>query len=123
MRRALLMVACIAMLFLATGARASEFDRKTTITFNQSVELPGIVLPAGTYVFKLLELPGMRDVVRVTNSEENHVYTTLMGISDLKMKAYEKTWIGFTERPVGAPLAIHEWFYPGDNTGLEFVYR
>jgi len=30
--------------------------------------------------------------------------------------------IHFEERPSDQPEAIHSWFYPGDNFGLEFVY-
>jgi hypothetical protein len=36
-------------------ATASEWDQKTIFTFSGPVEIPGQVLPAGTYVFKLVE--------------------------------------------------------------------
>jgi len=122
-RKASLVVACFAMLFLAVGARAAAWDRKTTVTFSQAVELPGAVLPAGTYVFKLVDLGSTRNVVQVLNAEENEVITTFFAIPDLKTTAYDSTYIGFEERPAGAPAAIHEWFYPGNNLGLEFPYR
>jgi len=122
LKRASLVVACFAMLFLATGARASQWDRKTTITFNQSVEVPGAVLPAGTYVFRLVDL-GVRNLVRVSNAEDNQVMTTFFAIPDQKATSYDETYIGFAERPAGSPAAIHEWFYPGMNLGLEFPYR
>ena len=41
----------ITMLFgatLAPGARADQWDKKTIVTFSDSVEIPGQVLPAGT---------------------------------------------------------------------------
>lgn len=123
LKRALLAVTCFAMLFLASGARATEWDRKTTITFNQPVELLGIVLPAGTYVFKLMDVGGTRDLVQVFNAEQNHVFTTIIAIPDLTLKPYDDTHIGFEERPAGTPKAIHDWFYPGNPGGLEFAYR
>jgi hypothetical protein len=70
LKRMLLLTACLAMLFVPFGARADDWNKKTTLTFSQPVELPGIVLPAGTYVFKLVDLPGARNVVQVFNAEE-----------------------------------------------------
>jgi len=36
------------------------------------VELPGKALPAGTYVFKLLDTAGARDIVQVFDKERNN---------------------------------------------------
>lgn len=117
-----LVVACLAILFVTFGARADEWNKKTILTFSQPVELPGIVLPAGTYVFKLVDLPSTRNVVQVFNAEENHVYATILAIPHLHATPHEKPYIGFEERPAGTPMAIHEWFYPGHVSGLEFVF-
>ena len=122
MKRMLLLTACLAMLFVPFGARADDWNKKTTLTFSQPVELPGIVLPAGTYVFKLVDLPGARNVVQVFNAEEIHVYATILAIPHLHATPHEKTYIGFDERPSGTPMAIHEWFYPSHVSGLEFVF-
>lgn len=70
------------MLFVCLGfagglirpAVADEWDQKTTVTFSQPVEIPGQVLPAGTYVFKLADSMSDRNIVQVYNSEENHLY-------------------------------------------------
>jgi len=121
LKRIPLIVAC-SMLFLAIGARADEWDKKTTLTFSQPVELPGVTLPAGTYVFKLANLPGTRNIVHVYNAEENQVFATIIAIPHLTLTPHEKPYIGFQERAAGAPMAIHEWFYPGHENGLEFVY-
>ena len=51
--------------------RASEFDKKTIMTFSAPVEISGHTLPAGTYVFKTLD--NNRDVVMVMNSEESRI--------------------------------------------------
>lgn len=121
-KRIALAVACGGVLLLALAARADTWDKKTTITFSQTVELPGVTLPAGTYVFKLVNLPATRNVVQVFNAEENEVLATILAISHEHAKPHDKTLIGFEERPAGAPPAIHEWFYPGALNGLEFVY-
>jgi hypothetical protein len=114
--------ACLAMLFVTFGARADEWNKKTTLVFSQSVELPGIVLPAGTYVFRLLDLAGARGVVEVLNAKEDRVLATVLAIPRLTATPHEKSWVAFSERPDGCPMVIHELFYPGRVSGLEFVF-
>ena len=46
-------------------ATADEWDQKTVFTFGGPVEIPGQVLPAGTYVFKLADSPSDRNIVQV----------------------------------------------------------
>jgi len=49
----LTITAILLVLSLSSRAKADDWDKKTTVTFDQDVEIPGQVLPAGTYVFKL----------------------------------------------------------------------
>ncbi|MBV6429999.1 MAG: hypothetical protein IANPNBLG_00102 [Bryobacteraceae bacterium] len=109
-------------LALTPSAKADEWNEKTIVTFNQPVEIPGRVLPAGTYVFKLLDSQSDRNVVQIFNKDENHVYATILAIPDYRMEPKGKTVITFEERRAGAPEAIRAWFYPGRNYGEEFVY-
>jgi hypothetical protein len=99
--------------------RASEIDKKTVVTFSAPVELSGRTLPAGTYVFKTLDED--RNVVIVMNSAENHVFATVHSIPTEVLAAPDKPQIHFSESPSNAPEAEHSWFYPGDNTGWEFL--
>jgi hypothetical protein len=117
-----LFAACVGVLLLTFLAVGQVRDKKTTLTFSQPVELPGIVLPAGTYVFKLANLQQSRNFVHVYDAGETRLLTTIMGIPHDHAVVHDKTYIGFAERPSGSPEAIHEWFYPGDAKGLEFVY-
>jgi hypothetical protein len=102
--------------------RADEYDQKTTLTFSEPVELPGQVLPAGTYMFILLDSQSDRDMVEVFNENKNHLYGLFMAVPDYRMKPTDKTVIRFEERAANSPEAIKAWFYPGDNYGHEFVY-
>jgi hypothetical protein len=79
------------------------------------------VLPAGTYVFKLLNSNDLT-LVAIYNADEMHLITTLRGISDSRMQTPDKTILQFEERPSGQPEALKAWFYPGDDSGVEFVY-
>ena len=114
----------IAMMF-SSNALAQTWNRKTIVTFSGPVEIPGVgaqVLPPGTYVFKLLDSQSDRHIVQVFNKEEDHIYATILAIPNYRLQATDKTVMTFAERAAGEPQAIRAWFYPGDNSGQEFVY-
>ena len=124
MYKLLVAAVCCAMIlaFLPVTANADEWNKKTVVTFNTPIELPGIVLPAGTYVFKLMDSLSSRNIVQVFNAEETHIYTTILAIPNYRLTRSEKTVMSFAERPIDTPEALRAWFYPGDNFGQEFAY-
>jgi hypothetical protein len=113
---------------LVPGAKADEWNRKTVFTFSGPVEIPGVhlkgwaVLPAGTYVFKILDSTTDRHIVQIFNKDETTIYATILAIPNYRLKATDKTVMTFRERPAGEPEALRAWFYPGRNWGEEFVY-
>ena len=125
--KALATVLCLAALWVLVvpTAMADEWNRKTVITFNEPFEVPGVgaqILPAGTYVFKILDSQADRHIVQIFNKEQNHVFTTILAIPNYRLKTTDKTVITFSERPAGHPDALRAWFYPGHEWGEEFVY-
>lgn len=117
-------VTMLCMMFSST-ASAQRYDKQTTVMFSAPVEIPGPsaqVLPAGTYVFRLLDSLSDRNVVQIFNKDESHLYATILAIPNFRLKATDKTVMTFGESAVGDPQAIRAWFYPGDNWGQEFVY-
>jgi len=125
--KVLAMIFCISAVTLAItpGAKADPYNKKTIVTFNNPVEIPGVgtqLLPAGTYVFKLVDSVSTRDIVQIFNKEETHVYATVLAIPNYRLRATGKTVMTFKERAAGAPEAIRAWFYPGNIDGQEFVY-
>lgn len=112
-------------LFLLPKAGADEWNKKTKVTFSQPVEVPGAgaqVLPAGTYIFKLVDHQSDRNIVRIFNEDETQVFTTILAIPNYRLQATDETVLTFRERAAGSPQAIRAWFYPGENWGQEFVY-
>jgi hypothetical protein len=110
------------------NAMADDWNKKTTVHFSAPVEIPGVhlvgwgVLPAGTYVFKILDSKSDRHIVQIWNQDETIVYATILAIPNYRLKATDKTVMTFRERPNGQPEALRAWFYPGRNSGEEFVY-
>jgi len=118
----IILLAGLAALALAPGARADEWNQKTVVTFGAPVEIPGQVLPAGTYVFKLANSHSSRHIVQVFNKNENHLFGTFLAIPSYRHRPSEKTIVRFEERAAGSPQALKAWFYPNKNYGHEFVY-
>jgi hypothetical protein len=107
---------------LAPGARADQWDKKTVVTFGEDVEIPGQILPAGTYVFKLANTISDRHIVQIWNTDENQLLATIMTIPNTRLEPFNRSIFEFDERPTGSPMALKLWFYPGNSTGEEFVY-
>jgi hypothetical protein len=113
---------------LAPNVKADRWDQKTTFTFSGPVEIPGVhlkgfaVLPAGTYVFKIIDSASDRNIVQILSQDELTVYATILAIPDIRLKPTDKTVLTFRERPAGEPEALRAWFYPGTIYGQEFVY-
>jgi LPXTG-motif cell wall-anchored protein len=117
----LLAVAMLGAVVLPS-ARADEWNKKTVVTFSQAVEVPGKVLPAGTYTFQLLDSPSDRHIVQIFNADGSHIIATILAINDYRLQPTGDTVMKFSERPGDSPEALRAWFYPGDNFGQEFVY-
>jgi hypothetical protein len=110
------------------GVKADGWNQKTVMTFSGPVEIPGVhlkgwgVLPAGTYVFKLLDSQSDRHIVQIFNKDETQVFATILAIPNYRLRPTGKTVVTFWERPAGEPNALRAWFFPGENYGQEFVY-
>lgn len=121
---------CLAMLstavfglgLSAVRVNADQWDKKTIVTFNAPVEVPGKVLPAGTYVFRLLDSPSDRHIVQIYDADQKKLFATILALPDYRLKPTDKPVLRFAERAPGAPQAIEAFFYPDDHFGLQFVY-
>jgi len=122
--KALLGLVAVAMLgtMALPSARADTWNKKTVVTFSQAVEVPGKILPAGTYTFQLLDSPSDRHIVQIFNADGSQIITTILAINNYRLEPKGDTVMKFSERPGDDPEALRAWFYPGDNFGQEFVY-
>jgi len=121
-----IVVALTAALFCATfavGARAdTQLNKRTVVTFREPVEIPGQVLPAGTYTIELFDSWSYRHIVQFFNADRTKVISTVLAINNFRLTATNESVMTFAERPGNAPSALKAWFYPGENYGQEFVY-
>jgi hypothetical protein len=119
-----IVLVCLLMagVFLLPTVAADTWNKKTIVTFNTPVEIPGKVLPAGTYVFKLLDSASNRHIVQIFDKDEKQLYATILALPNYRLQPADKPILSFEERPAGTPEALKAWFYPGDNFGQQFVY-
>jgi len=122
MRTKVFTLFALGLLLVSIPLAADEWNKKTTVVFSAPYELPGVTLPAGTYVFKLAETTTYRHVIQVFDKNEMHLYATILAIPNYRLTPTANTVMPFAERPAGTPQALRAWFYPGDNFGQEFVY-
>lgn len=118
-------IGMLCVMFSGAASAQQGWDKRTMVTFRVPVEIPGIsaqVLPAGTYVFRLMNSPADRHIVQILNKDETHLFANILAIPNWRLRPTDKTVMTFSERKVGEPQAIRAWFYPGDNFGQEFVY-
>ena len=119
------LAACCLALSFALVVSASDWDRKSVVTINEPLIVAGspvVTLEPGTYVLRLLDSSAEHSVVQILNEREDKLFTTVLAVSNYRLKPKDKTALSYWETPSGNPKALHAWFYPGDNFGQEFVY-
>ena len=116
--------ACAAVLLSAaiTGAQGIVPDRSTFVTISAPVSLPGAVLPAGTYLFRLADTQASRNVIQIFDKDRSKIFATLITVSAERNEPSEDAVITFRESAAEQPPALRYWYYAGEKSGQEFVY-
>lgn len=106
----------------ASGANAFTSDKRTYFTFSQPVALPGVTLPAGTYMFRLADDTTTRKVIQVSNREGTQSFAMLHTMPVYRPDAPRDPEVRFMETASGAPIAVRAWWQQGERTGYGFIY-
>jgi hypothetical protein len=109
-------------LFFELMAHADETNEATRVTFSQAIQIPGQVLPAGTYIFQQADSNSDLDLVQIFSADRSVLYATLQTVSAERTVPTAKTTITLAEAKSGKPDLLVRWFYPGRLSGHEFVY-
>jgi hypothetical protein len=96
----------LAFLMVLPAARADEGDQATKVTFSQAVQIPGRVLPAGTYWFVLPEDVNEHDQVRIFNSDRTILYAAVFTNNAQRAQTTDHSAFTFAERESAQPQAI-----------------
>jgi hypothetical protein len=114
-------VAVLMTLGISVGAQDFNSSERSFLTFSGPVELPGMQLPAGTYVFRLADTAS-RNVVQVLNQDESKMLGQWLFVQAQRPEVSGETVVTFKETNPGATPAVQYWYYPGEKIGKEFIY-
>jgi LPXTG-motif cell wall-anchored protein len=120
-------VLAVAAVFLAAvpfagRANADEWNKRTVLKVNQTIQISNTVLEPGQYVLQLQDSPSDRHIVEIFNGDQSHIIDTVLTIPNYRVHAPDKTMFTFYETPPGTAKAMRAWYYPGDVMGEEFPY-
>ena len=109
----------------ATSAASAMIDprRTTYFTFTRVVQMPGVALEPGTYIFEVANPDGQADLVRVLSRDRKQVF--LMKFTrpiHRRPSGNLKATISLGEAPAGAPRPITAWYPESETRGREFLY-
>jgi hypothetical protein len=103
-------------------APASDWNRLSTVIFEEPVQVPGHVLPPGVYVFKLADISGERNVVQIWNADQTILYATVMGFPEYVSEGPAENQFLLEKNEITAPRTLKAWFQAGNPTGERFIY-
>jgi hypothetical protein len=105
------------------AARASEWNQATKFTFGQPFQVPGQVLPAGTYWFETVQTPtDANNVVVIYNADRSDLEATVLTRPAFRTHGLSKALATLGEQSGNKPPELMAWFYPGRAYGHAFVY-
>ena len=110
------------MLSTPRASHANDWNRETATTFNEPVRIPSQVLPAGTYIFRLLDDDWNHHIVQVWNAGKTQVVATALAFAEYRDHASPENFIAYYPTESSAPKAIKLWFAPNSLIGEQFIY-
>ena len=114
-----------AAVVLAGGLAAAQGvvpDRSTFVTISAPVSIPGMVLPAGEYLFRIADSQTNRNIVQIYDKERSKIFATLIAVAAERNEPSNESVITFRETPANEAPALRYWYYAGEKTGQEFAY-
>jgi hypothetical protein len=116
---------CVGALLCASfapGVKADDWNwtKRTTFTTNEPMQISDVVLPAGSYVFQLANSDVERTLVEIFNADGTHLIAFVQAIPAYRAVSTNDTRLVTDEGRRNGPPVITEWFYPGEQDGLEF---
>ncbi|HZI81448.1 MAG TPA: hypothetical protein VFD69_18135 [Vicinamibacterales bacterium] len=114
-------LAAVAVTAAPAPTLAADLDNQTTLTFAAPIEVPGMTLQPGAYVFETAEGQGGRYTVRIHSSDRSKLITTTEAVSMKRdgpsdVVQYRPTILD------SAPTALKGWFRAGSTSGYQLVY-
>ena len=110
------------LLAAAPTVFSDDYDKKTDVTIDKPIQVPGATLQPGTYMFILMNSSSNRHIVEIKSEDGKKLYATTFTTAARRITPTAKVALTFYEMPAGTPDAVRQWFWSGDTEGEEFLY-
>ena len=117
-------VVAVAAILTASSSQAANMAPMTmanNLTFSRAVMLPGVTLPAGTYVFERDSNPNS-GIVRVLTPNYQKLMYLGFTAKVTRPRGFQPA-VSLGEAAAGEPLPIIAWYPIGSSQGYQFLYR
>ena len=110
----------VLVMLVPQSASAEGFSMGNIAIFDQPVEIPGHVLPAGSYAF----VERGSSVVQVWDKDQTKLLATLItNAAEQSRFSDERQEFEFEKGKTDSPMELKAWFKNSGMLGHEFIYE
>jgi hypothetical protein len=117
---AILLSAIFSIIALPITAQAQD-DHAVVMHFDKPIEIPGQVLPAGSYTFVVPENTGGA-VVQIFNGKRTRLIATVQAVGAQRVEASDRFEFTLGQGSQPTSQALVKWFEAGATSGYELLY-
>ena len=119
----LLGIICLVMASIAGPAvRADDPAQQATVTIQSPEQVPGSVLPAGTYMFRKTGAQSGWVIVQVYSKDGSALVTTILAYPNAKVASNGQNFVVYPANGSGTIPAMEGIVFTGDSTVEQFAY-
>jgi hypothetical protein len=118
----LLGIVCLATSMAAAVTRADDSVKQATVTIQSSEQVPGSVLPAGTYVFKQTGMQSGWAIVQIYSKDGSALVTTILAYPNAQVLSNGQNFVVYPVTGSGSVPAMEGIVFAGDSTVQQFAY-
>ena len=119
----LLGVVClVAGSVVSSVARADDSAQQATVTIQSPEQVPGSVLPAGTYMFKKTGAQSGWVIVQIYSKDGSALVTTILAYPNAKVASNGQNFVVYPANGSGTIPAMEGIVFTGDSTVQQFAY-
>ncbi len=114
----------VILIAVAPRVQAQDESRPMKITFSQSVQIPGRVLPPGTYIIqrRTVGVGADENMIQILNAADSRVIAFIQTIPATRKNISGDIELTLATNLEGQPPALVSWSLPGSLGGREFLY-
>jgi hypothetical protein len=106
----------------APAMRADDSVRQATVTIQSPEQVPGSVLPAGTYVFKQTGMQSGWAIVQIYSKDGSALVTTILAYPNAQVASDGQNCVVYPAIASGSVRAVEGIVFAGDSTVEQFAY-